>query len=226
MPKLELWVQKNFPIVFCFGTYNIGCTLEENREAKIIFKKCQEIKRLTGDEQILFFFAFGSLISNLRIHLEGLKNNKPKKKGQQLVEIVIGDKLDPIAELALTDPNIQYDWNKDPFIEEKITIFAGSESKKKPKVTEGLDPVLTEAAKELHKRLNKANGKKKGIPDFVNSVAYQVDSCLKKLIPEMTTGAIIRDLFLTLHLDDINPIYVDISQIDNFIKRGREAALK
>lgn len=222
---IDHWVGQNFPFVFNYGMHKLIFTDKEEKETRKIFKKTKQIENLNEIDRKLFFIAFASLICNLKIHLRLLKENVPDlikkgrklKDGQQLHEIFIDDEIDPIAELAMQDPGVEYDWSKDPIIEKKIRIYKGS--KKKPEVD---DEELSDAAKIISKKLNKFAGVKKGIPDFACNVAYQVDFWLKRFFPGIKTNAIIRDLFSTLQFSP----YDDIAQIDNLIKRGKKAAQK
>jgi hypothetical protein len=223
LPLLHLWVQNNFLVVYSFGDCTIGSTAAEEKQTKKIFKSCHEIEKLSQDKRKLFFFAFSSLIHNLKIHLHRLQNQKGQKKGYILSEIIMGDEMDPIAELAMTNPEIKYDWNKNPIVEKKIEIFKGSHSKKSPKITGDDDPIFKEAAKVLSKKINKVNGATKGIPEFVNSLSFQIDYWLKKIMPGIKTNAIIRDVLSYL---DLEQYCYNIKQIDNYIKRGKKLLSK
>jgi hypothetical protein len=220
MAGIELWVQQNFIVAFNYGNRRLNFNKQDLAETIKIFKYCDEINNLDKNSLPLFRFAFASLVHNMKIELEELQDQKPLKDGYKVHEIIIDDEIDPMVELAMTTPGIEYDFSKDPIIEKKIEIFKGP--KKPPKVSDGLDPVLNDAAKALQKISNKQTGEKKGIPQFVNNAAFLVDYWLKRLMPEITTLAIIRNLFYYVGLTG----YDDISNIDNYIKRGKEAYYK
>lgn len=213
LPLLKLWMSENFMCIFSFGNGTLEhVTDKELMETKQMFKTCKELRERSSDEQVLFRYAFTFLTHNLKIHLARLRGSKAVTKGRQLAEIVMNETIDPLLELAM-QTGLPYDFTQNPIIEEKITVFAGS--KKQPKAPEG----FKKAAKVLHEKFNKLNGKKQGIPDFACSVAFQVDYWLKKFMPGITTIAIIRDLFTAIDLAEYD---TDITQIHKYIKRGKK----
>ena len=206
----NLWCTNNFQIVYDYGNLSNVFTDNDLLDVKKTFKKRNETNILPADDRKYLFQAVAALIGNIRSEYEMLTTrdiNDTSALIKTLQDIIIArDNIDKVVFYA---GKKKYPLENAELIRQIISALDRnyiSQVRNQP------------AAERIVEKIKKVNGKKRGIPNLVNEVAYQLDYTFKRLMPKITTNAIIRDIFFAA---DFPNNYCDVRQIANFIKEGQ-----
>jgi hypothetical protein len=171
-------------------------TDEELLKANAIFKSRSELEQLDSEDRKFLLQTYAALIHRCKMQYEDLESFKSNaKKGQIIVTLPGFGTGEPL-----------------------ITVRRGTPKKYPPKVKDGNDPNLAEAAKIYAKAVNRYHGKKQGIPFFIHKLIDEIDFWLTRLMPGITTDTIISETLRAIGAWGFdNSKYINTRK-----KRGRE----